>query len=210
MPAQLTYTSLVSDVIAYTERRDAAFIAQIPRLVMMAENRIATELKTLGFQTVVLGQFVQNAAVVPKPAYWRQMISLSYADSTGQRVELLLRQYEYLRGIYHDDAKSGPPRYYAEYNFDHLLIAPKPDQAYDFEMVYYARLQPLDPATQTNWMTRNVPQLLFYAVMIEANVFLKNADSATYYQQLYDRAATAIGKEDDDRVMDRGTKVATA
>jgi len=39
MAEGMTYDSLVSDVELYAERHDAEFIDQIPRFIMMAENR---------------------------------------------------------------------------------------------------------------------------------------------------------------------------
>ena len=46
MSAVLTYDSLVEQIPGYCERpNDAALIAQLPMLIMLAENRIATDMK---------------------------------------------------------------------------------------------------------------------------------------------------------------------
>ena len=43
MAAALTYTSLIDQIPGYCERlNDSALIAQLPFIVMLAENRIAT------------------------------------------------------------------------------------------------------------------------------------------------------------------------
>ena len=39
----MTYNSLVEDVIRYSERDDASFVNQIPRLIAMAEQEIAAQ-----------------------------------------------------------------------------------------------------------------------------------------------------------------------
>ena len=43
----MTYDSLIDDVIKYSERDDVNFVNQIPRLIMMAEQEIAAQVKTL-------------------------------------------------------------------------------------------------------------------------------------------------------------------
>ena len=45
--ANMTYDSLVEDVIKYAERNDESFVTQIPRLIMLTEQSIAAEIKTL-------------------------------------------------------------------------------------------------------------------------------------------------------------------
>ena len=70
MPAAMTYDTLVSDIQVYTERDDDPFIAQIPRFIMLAENRIASESKPLGLLRVVNGTLGSN--VMNKPVRWRK------------------------------------------------------------------------------------------------------------------------------------------
>ena len=40
-PEALTFDSLCNDIESYVERHDAEFVAQIPRIIMLAENRLA-------------------------------------------------------------------------------------------------------------------------------------------------------------------------
>ena len=206
MSAVLTYASLVSDILAYQERADAQLIAQIPRCIMLAENKVATELKMLGFQAVVTGQLQPNQSTLAKPVYWKETISFNLTNAAGQRLQLLPRSLEYCRNYWPNPTQTALPRFYADYNFDNFLIVATPDLAYNFELVYFARLTPLDDAHQTNWLTVNAPALLFYAAMLEVQTFLKNQAGRAMWQQDYDRAMAAYTGENTSRTSDRTTK----
>ncbi len=207
MPAQMTYSSLLTDMQSYLERTDSAFTTQQPRFVMVAENRIASEMKSLGFQTVVQAAMQAGKPDYPKPAYWRSPISISYTNSSGERVELLLRTYEFCRMYWPSSSARSSPKYYADYNYDNLLIAPTPDAAYDWEIQYYARLTPLDASTQRNWLTDNAPQLLLAACLNEAFKWTKNLDRADYWDGVYKGMIAALNGEDASRLSDRAQNV---
>ena len=147
MSASLTYSSLLTQVPGYLERSDAALTAQLPTLVMLAENRLATDMKQQGFQAVVKGNL---AATIEKPAFWRETISFNYKDPVTGWQPLRLRALEYLKNYWPVQSSTSIPRFYADYNFQNFLIAPSPDSAYEFELAYYARLDPLDDTNQTN------------------------------------------------------------
>jgi hypothetical protein len=72
----MTYDSLVEDVITYSERNDASFVSQIPRLIMLTEQSIAAEIKTLMQLNVVNTTLTATDPVLQKPARWRKTISM--------------------------------------------------------------------------------------------------------------------------------------
>jgi hypothetical protein len=199
MAEALTYDSLVQDIKDYSERSDEPFLNQIPRLIMMAENRIASESKPFGFVRTVTGTL--NGNTLEKPTRWRKTKSFSLLDGTTRRY-LYSREYEYCRSFWPNAALTALPKYYADYDYEHFFLAATPDQAYPFELQYYERPIPLSAENQTNWTTQYAPQLLLYATMMEAMPFLKTSERIPEFQGLYDRAMAAITKEDESRVMD--------
>lgn len=207
-PAAMTYDSLVADIYGYSERNsDQAFIAQIDRFIMLAENRIAIEIKNLGQQQTITGALLTTSPVLAKPERWRQTKSFSYTNPvTAQVAYLLERTVEYCKTFWPNKTLTNPPRYYADYDYEHFLIAATPDQAYAFELMYYERPQPLSSANQTTWTTQYAPQLLLYACLLEANGWLKNPNFQTSWQNAYDRAAAAITGEDAARKNDQSEK----
>ena len=197
MAEALTYTSLLSDVQVYAERDDDPFVTQIPRFVMLAENRLASEVRGLGLQKYVTG--VLNGNTLVKPERWRETVSFNITVSS-QRIFLQDRTYDYCRAFCPDPSVTGTPRYYADYEYEHFLIVPTPTSAYAFELAYYERPEPLSDTNQTNWITQYTPQLLLYATLLEAQPFLKRPERIAEFQSLYDRALQGIAQESTRRI----------
>ena len=195
----MTYNSLVQDLQDYCERSDEPFENQIPRFIMLAENRIASESKPLGFLRVMGGTL--NGNVLVKPVRWRKTRSFSLLIG-AERKYLYERGYEFCRSYWPDSSKVDVPYYYADYDYEHFFIAPTPDLQYAFELQYYERPEPLSTVNQTNWTTQYAPQLLTYATLMEAMPFLKTSERIPEFQALYDRALAAIVKEDQSRSID--------
>lgn len=195
-----TYESLVDDLQSYCERDDAAFIAQVPRFIALAEIRLATEDKPLGILRVVTGNL--SGAVLEKPIRWRKTRNLSIVPVTGVRKFLKNRGYEYCRAYWPSQADQDVPEYYSDYDFEHHLIVPTPDQAYNFELQYYELPQPLSMVNQTNWYTQYAYQLLLYAAMMEAMPFLKTSERLPEFQALYNQALSSVKMEDSMRMLD--------
>lgn len=210
MSATLTYTSLVEALPNYVERaNDSKFLAQVPTFIMLAENRIATDMKQQGFQSVVNTTFTVGAvgASFAKPAFWRETISFNYLDPVLGWQPMRLRSLEYLKNFWPIQANTAPPRFYADYNFTNFLVAPSPDQPYSLQLVYYARLDPLDENNTTNWLTVNAPQCLLYAAILEAYIWAKNAAKVAEFQSHYDNAKGGFMQETAERLGDRNEVV---
>lgn len=202
----MTYDSLLDDVERYANRSsDAVFIAQIPRLVMLAENRIAAEVRGLGFLKAVTDSFIINQQVFSKPARWRETYSFNYGDgaSNAERVFLKLRSYEFCRTYWPNPTLYDAPKFYSDYDYTHWLLTPTPDAAYPFELLYHERPLPLSDDNQTSWTTEYQPQLILYATMLEAMIFLKDDSRKAMWQGEYDRAAQQVQFEEKKRESDR-------
>lgn len=206
MAAQMTYDSLVSDVMSYLERSDAQTLAKVPTFILLAESIISDELKILGQQQAVIANMTTGDPILQKPARWRKTTSMNIVVA-GERFPILLRKYEYLRNYWPDQSLQGTPKYYADYNFNNWLIAPTPDAAYQFEVLYYEKVQPLDATNQVNFWTENAPQAMLYGTLLQAMPFLKNDPRIQLWQALYDRAVQTLKLENDTRVIDRQTQV---
>jgi len=86
-------------------------------------------------------------------------------------------------------------------------VAPSPDVAYDFEVLYYERLQPLDSSNQTNWFTIYAPQALLYGSLLQAMPYVKNDERMPMWQQNYDLIIQTLKQEDVQRIGDRQATV---
>ncbi len=200
--AVMTYDSLVADISSYLERTDQATLEKIPTFIMLAEQVIAAEIKFLGNLTPMQSNYVAGQAVVDKPARWHKTVSMNVTVG-GVRQPVFLRKYEYLREYWPDPTQTDPPRFYADYDYTHWLIAPTPDDDYAFEVLYYERIQPLDSSNQTNWFTIYAPQALLYGSLLQAMPFLKNDERIPMWQAQYDKIMQVLKAEDIQRMGDR-------
>jgi hypothetical protein len=200
--AVMTYDSLVENIQSYLERSDAATIAKIPLFIMLAEQSIASQIKFLGNLTVNTSNMVATQAIIDKPARWHKTVSMNITVA-GQRHPVLLRKYEYLREYWPDATNTDVPQFYCDYDYTHWLVAPTPADDYNFEVLYYERVQPLDSSNQTNWFTTYAPQALLYGSLLQAMPFLKNDDRMPMWQQQYDLIIQTLKAEDQSRIGDR-------
>lgn len=197
----MTYDSLTASVLQYLERQDPAVVAAIPTFITLCEFEIAQEIKTLGQLTLANATVTPDNPVLAKPARWRKTVSMSINNGANMQ-PVLLRKFEYLKNYWPDVTQTGVPAYYADTDYEHWYLAPTPDQAYEFEVLYYERIAPLSSTNQTNWLTQYAPNAMLYGTLLQAMPFLKN-DARAIFQQKYTEAITALKTEDVSRVADR-------
>ena len=193
----MTYDSLVEDVKRYCERNDASFVDQIPRLIMLTEQSIAAEIKTLMQLNVVNTTLTVNDPVLQKPVRWRKTVSMKV---NGQPI--LNRSMDYVTQ-FQSESPTGQPLYYGDYDYDHWAVAPIPNDDYTVQMIYYSRIQPLDIENQENLLTREAPQALLFGTLLQTQGYLKNTDKLAVWKGYYDAAIAALKGEDQRRMVDR-------
>lgn len=210
MATTMTFDTLKQDVQRYLERgstaaSDPIVFEQIPRLINLAERRIARELKVQGFINVVTSTLNSGQSVYDKPDRWRDTVSVNIGTgpNSTRRKTLFTRDYEYARSYWPDESQTDEPIFYSDYDYSHWLIAPTPDAEYPVEILYYELPPLLDDTAQTNWLTEYAPQLLLYGTLLEATPFLKNDERVPVWQQYYDRAAAMLNGEDLAKILDR-------
>lgn len=212
MPTGMTYDSLKTDLVRFLERgaslaSDPVVFAEIPRIITLAEIRCAKELKILGYETSMTSDFVAGTSVYAKPALWRETISVNFGAGTSptftRRTFLFPRSYEYCRNYWPVEAETDVPEFYADYDANHWLIAPTPDQAYPYEIIVYVQPAMLDDVTSTNWLTDYAQDLLLKASLLEMSLFLGNVEYISKYQPDYDRCLASTNGEDMQKILDR-------
>lgn len=201
----MTYNSLVLQIQAELDRTDADFVAQIPNFILNAHQRICRDSKNIGFEQYVTGSFTVGLPVIPKPARWRKNITFNYGSGTNNVVvnPIELRTYEYLRSYWPNPTLTSAPLYYADYGFYNFLVAPTPDDTYPFEIAYLELPQVLSLLNQTNWLTNYAPDLLLYACILEAVIYLKVDERISVFANEYNVRLQALNAQDEQRYIDR-------
>ena len=192
----------------YANRTIGAFANQVPRFIMLAENKIARGVRNLGYIVPATGNFAVNDPSFEKPARWRQTVSFNYTNAAGKRVFIYPRSYDFCRQYAADQGSNAPPAYYGDYDYAHYYVAPTPDSGYAFELVYHERPEPLSESNQTNWTTQYAPATDPRTVAwSRAMTFLKNLDKVSEWQSLYDAEVKGLAGEEAERAGDdRATK----
>ena len=119
---------------------------------------------------------------------------------------MLIRSQDYV-AQYQSESANGQPLYYADYDYSNWNFAPKPDQEYPVEIIYYSEIQPLDAQNQQNLFTSIAPQAMLYGTLVQAQGYLKALDKLPVWRQYYADALAALKKEDNARRVDRNTTV---
>jgi len=197
----MTYDSLYTQILNYSERTDQEFIDTIPTIIALTESSIAAALKTYLQLTVVETTLAQNQVILNKPARWKKTVSMK---TNGK--PMLIRSQDYI-AQYQSESSPGQPLYYADYDFNNWAFAPAPDKTYPVEIIYYSEIQPLDSQNQQNLFTQETPQLMLYGCMYHAMTYLKALDKMASWKGYYDAEMKAIKDEDNARRVDRNTTV---
>ncbi len=212
MPTAMTYDSLLSDLRAYLERgelTDTTVFDQLPRLINLAERDIAQRLKLLGFITPMISQLVAGQPVYSKPDRWRRTVSMNYGVATvanpaqNRRVPIFARALEYCQTYWPDQSLLGEPKFVADYDYQHWLIAPTPDKNYPWALNLWMLPPLLDVGVQTNWTTDYAPNALLYRALLECTPFLKNDERIPVWREFYEEQIMGLQNQDIQRMIDR-------
>lgn len=210
----LTYQTLTQSVLNYCERTDQQFLNQVPEFIMLAQLRIARDLKVLGLRTVIDGFLTIGNRVTPKPTGWLNDSSFSIgtnvpATAGGFKTTLLLQQrsYEWCKCYSPNPDITGTPKYYSsDYNYDFWFFAQTPDQKYPYEAIYYGVPQFIDGTDTVNFMSANMPGVFEYATLLEAVLYLQDDERVATMTDYYEKAKKALSEEDMRRVYDAYSK----
>ena len=216
MPTAMTFTTLKADLQAYCERATAGFdqttYDQLPQIINTAERRMARELKIQGFINAVTATMVAGTRAYAKPDRWRATVSMSIGTGTGNNTRTALRElsYEAAGAYWTAMATNSVPRFYADYDYENWLIAPTPDAAYPWEVMYWQLPPLLDSGNATNWITDYAPNALLHGALTELYGFLHNPEEAAKWTAEYDRDMGALAGEDLQKIVDRYYKRTTS
>jgi hypothetical protein len=207
-PVYYDYNVLVAEIQTFAQRNDQKFIDQIPVFIANAENRLALMIKNLGQLQVV----TQDPAtqIFSLPQRWHVTTSINITNTeTGETSFLLERTLEFAK-MYQSELsdlmKIYLPQFYANYDFDHIILTPwLPDLAsnWKIEMLYYQRPLPLSESNTQNWWTSYAPQALLYACLREVYAWNRQTDKIIQYEQLLQAEVSNINREDQSRIADR-------
>jgi hypothetical protein len=191
-----TFTGLSAEIPIWVNRNDSAFIERVPSFINLTQQRIFIDCPTLASQMYVKGNFTPNNNIVSVPGLWGSNLTLEYINSDTNKIVILQYvPYEYLEryeptpgGI---STQEPYPVYYSNMSIGYIKISPTPTAAYEFQLAYDTNSTQLMQSQQTNFITKNLYDLLFLGSMYYAYCFLEDATQSQAYEQRYKERVAA-------------------
>jgi hypothetical protein len=199
----MTYTQLIQSLKDWTENNEATFVGELDLIVELAEKRILRESDLNHTRKYSTASLAAGDEFLSKPTEAIVIRSLQSVDSSNDRTFLLQKDKSFLDDYITDRDATGTPRYYAHWDYDTLYIVPSPAASTNFEISYTYRPTGLSSSTATTWISTEAPDALFYACLIEASIFMKEAPDLTQsYTVKYQEALQRLLVEENLRNRD--------
>jgi len=181
----MNYTELHALIISTTQNDDTTFVAAVDGFIKMAERRIHQEANLPSSRKNSTGATVVGSRSVTLPSDYITLKSVEITTATGV-VNLLPKAAEFITEMYPVVATQAEPKFYAVYDSATMIVGPTPGLIYTVGFHYFAMPTSIVTAS-TTWLGNNFDQVLLYASLLEAYVFMKGApDIMTYYKAGYD------------------------
>ena len=186
-----TYSELQTTVANYLARSDLT--AQIPDFIRLAEIRLRRDLRIRQMMNAATTTTTGGDAPVALPGDFLEVRDLVVQTNPVRPVNYVSPS------VFSRNARvteSGVPTDYTilatEFKF-----APVPDSVYTIEILYYATPAFLAAGNVTNVFLANVPDLLLYASLVEAEPYLMNDGRIQVWAGMYDRGLASTNTSDE-------------
>ena len=180
----LTYSQLRTNIIESTENDSTEFAGQIDQFIERAETRLTIDIDDAGLIQHQYSQVVASDSFLTLPGGFTIVHSASIT-AEGTRINLLNRDVAFIADYWPVRTSTGTPKYYGLWDDTTIIIAPTPVSAFDIELAFVVAPPVLTSVAPTNYYTEDTPNALFYACMVEAELFNKNFEVANMWSGLY-------------------------
>ena len=191
----ITYNTLVTQIKNTMEDDGSEFETAIPNFIRRAELTLTNTLDNEGLTEYATSQFTASDPFLTLPTGTLIIKNVNFINSGGSRISLLLRTKEYVEDYWPVRASVGVPKYYAKFRNDKILIAPTPTSANNVELEYIIMPSAISTSKQSNYFTNFCENALFYASMVEACHFNKNATAAQVWEAQYQNEIILLANE---------------
>ena len=195
-----TYAELKTAIQNYTENTETTFVNSLDIFIKNAEERILKIAQLEVFRKNATGVLTPystdptNSQYLTLPADYLAPFSVSYTKNSVKEF-LMFKDVNFIQSFNPNVSTTGEPRYYAQFDITHFIIAPSPDAAYTVEIAYFYRPVSLTAGADsgTTWLSTNAYVALLYGSLIEAYTFMKGeADLVQNYTQRFTEAMSRV------------------
>lgn len=180
-----SYSELKTSIANFLHRADLTSI--IPELIADAEFRIANDLRIKAMEASFSEAIASGTVALP--AGFLEWKFLYVDGDSSQKLER--RDEEWIYTNYPSRSSGGKPVFFAREG-ETLIFGPYPDSAYTIKGRYYKKLDALSDSNTTNWFITNAPDLLRYAALCEAAIYIQNDARIAMFESKYKMAKERI------------------
>ena len=196
----MTYAELVDAIRNYTEVDSNVFSSAIlDTFITMAENRILRDIDLDVFKKESYTTLSANNRFLPLPS---DILTHRYFMITvnGDQKMLEYRDTSFMKEFWPDYTETGEPKYYSTWNDSQFYIAPTPGADYTVQLGYIYRPTQLSSSNTETWISKNAPEALLYACLIQAYSYTKGPlEMVQFYENSYQQAVQGLGIEQQGR-----------
>lgn len=182
---------MTSDVIAYSTYDDTTYVAEIPRFIQSAEERIWYFVQLPFFRRAQTGSMTLGNPYLQLPDDFLAPSSLSIDTGANGWVFLLNKDVEYIREVYPVSTSTGQPYAYALFDADDsdttIIIGPTPSDNFPTQLNYFFRPPSLVDNPTGTWLSENAYDTLLYGALAESATFLKRNGGIDNMGDTYDQ-----------------------
>lgn len=188
----MNYATLSQLLQDYTQNYSSEFVAAIPEIVKLAEDRIYQSVQIPSLKKNSTSAFISGNKYLAQPDDFLAPYSMAVKSASGVYSYLLEKEVGFINEAYPDPSITGVPRYYAIFTDDTFVVAPTPNANLQVELHYFYEPESIVTAG-TSWLGDNVESVLFYGSLVEAYTYMKGeADLIALYKGRYDESIARL------------------
>ena len=184
----MTYAELVQKIRDYTEVDSNVLTSTIvDGFISDAEFRLLRDVDSDNNRRYATANLAASSRFIDVPDNLLVVRSAQIVDSDGvgspdNREFLEYRDTSYM-SEYNSTGVTGVPKYYSMWDEEKIVVAPTPDANYTIQLNYILKDPGLSSTNTTTYISKNFPNGLLYACLVEAFSFLKGPNDLL---QLYE------------------------
>lgn len=192
----MNYDEIVQLALNYSDRTDADITTRMDDFLRVAESRINRKLRTMNMtsRSIVQTEADQQYYGLPYLFGGLRDIEIKNTDATkGQTLGFVTP--EQMNALNNTNVSG----IFYTLVANQIQIYP-PQDGMILEVIYYQRLDPLTPDANENWLSERYPDVYVFALLVEIEAFVKNAEGAMIWNE---RLKTAIDEMELEDSIDR-------
>ena len=186
-----TYADLKTSVANYLARTDLT--DQIPDFISLAERRILREVRIRQMLVSLDLTATAGSNKIALPANFLEARDLVVVGNPTKPMNYLSPSALSRNAL---SSVSGQPANYTILA-EEFQLGPSPDFAYTLSLLYFAKPTSLSDDNQSNVLLVNLPDMLLYAALLEAEPYLMNDARLATWVSMYERASVSVEKSNE-------------